>query len=123
MITEVDGQITPLGWEAIDSLLKDVQVAHPGAAIEVGEIRGHLAALRYIVGLPIWISDQQERELTVAAAEDLVSAPSRKRPLPVVDMRSLGFTGSFCPDCGGSHMVRSGTCEKCQDCGATTGCS
>jgi hypothetical protein len=34
-----------------------------------------------------------------------------------------GFTGNFCPECGGSHMIRAGTCECCQDCGTTTGCS
>ncbi len=37
--------------------------------------------------------------------------------------RESGFTGDICDDCGGSQMVRNGTCLKCNSCGATTGCS
>jgi ribonucleoside-diphosphate reductase alpha chain len=37
--------------------------------------------------------------------------------------RERGFTGDICNDCGGSQMVRNGTCLKCNSCGATTGCS
>lgn len=34
-----------------------------------------------------------------------------------------GFTGNSCDECGSLQMVRNGTCEKCNSCGATTGCS
>ncbi|SUZ82355.1 uncharacterized protein METZ01_LOCUS35209 [marine metagenome] len=37
--------------------------------------------------------------------------------------KERGFTGDICDDCGGSQMVRNGTCLKCNECGATTGCS
>jgi ribonucleoside-diphosphate reductase alpha chain len=37
--------------------------------------------------------------------------------------KERGFTGDICSDCGGSQMVRNGTCLKCNECGATTGCS
>jgi ribonucleoside-diphosphate reductase alpha chain len=37
--------------------------------------------------------------------------------------REQGFTGDICGECGGSKMVRNGTCLKCNDCGSTTGCS
>ena len=37
--------------------------------------------------------------------------------------RALGFTGDICTNCGGSQMVRNGTCLKCNECGETTGCS
>lgn len=36
---------------------------------------------------------------------------------------SAGFTGNSCNECGSMQMVRNGTCEKCNSCGATTGCS
>jgi ribonucleoside-diphosphate reductase alpha chain len=39
------------------------------------------------------------------------------------DARAAGFTGDICTDCGGSQMVRNGTCLKCNSCGSTTGCS
>ena len=34
-----------------------------------------------------------------------------------------GYTGNVCTSCGGVRMIRAGTCELCQDCGSTTGCS
>lgn len=37
--------------------------------------------------------------------------------------QQLGFTGNTCPECGSLQMVRNGSCEKCNTCGATTGCS
>ena len=37
--------------------------------------------------------------------------------------REAGFTGDICEECGSSQMVRNGTCLKCNECGATTGCS
>ena len=37
--------------------------------------------------------------------------------------REAGFTGDICDECGSSQMVRNGTCLKCNECGATTGCS
>lgn len=35
----------------------------------------------------------------------------------------MGFTGNCCSTCGSYQMVRNGTCEKCNSCGSTTGCS
>ncbi len=34
-----------------------------------------------------------------------------------------GYTGNSCNECGNFTMVRNGTCEKCDTCGATSGCS
>lgn len=34
-----------------------------------------------------------------------------------------GYTGNPCPTCGSARMRRNGTCEVCDDCGTTTGCS
>ncbi|MBO9168503.1 vitamin B12-dependent ribonucleotide reductase [Rhizobium sp. L245/93] len=34
-----------------------------------------------------------------------------------------GYTGSMCGECQNFTMVRNGTCEKCDTCGATSGCS
>ena len=34
-----------------------------------------------------------------------------------------GYEGDACPDCGQFTLVRSGTCLKCESCGASTGCS
>jgi hypothetical protein len=37
--------------------------------------------------------------------------------------RAAGYTGNLCDGYGGSKMRRNGTCERCDDCGATSGCS
>jgi ribonucleoside-diphosphate reductase alpha chain len=34
-----------------------------------------------------------------------------------------GYTGNSCSECQNFTMVRNGTCEKCDTCGATSGCS
>lgn len=49
---------------------------------------------------------------------------TRQRPLrEPVNPRLMGFTGNLCSTCGSPQMVRNGTCEKCLNCGSTTGCS
>ncbi len=32
-------------------------------------------------------------------------------------------SGHVCDNCGGSNVIRSGSCLLCQDCGQTSGCS
>mgnify|MGYP001257441557 FL=1 len=50
-----------------------------------------------------------------------LTLPAAVAPLEVA--RERGFTGDICMRCGGSQMVRNGTCLKCNECGETTGCS
>ena len=37
--------------------------------------------------------------------------------------RQQGYEGDPCDECGQLMMVRNGTCLKCMNCGATSGCS
>ena len=39
------------------------------------------------------------------------------------EARQKGFEGDPCDECGQLMMVRNGTCLKCMNCGATSGCS
>jgi len=39
------------------------------------------------------------------------------------EARQKGFEGDPCGECGQLMMVRNGTCLKCMNCGATSGCS
>ena len=41
----------------------------------------------------------------------------------VTAARAKGYTGNACSECGQLTMVRNGSCEKCDSCGATSGCS
>ena len=61
--------------------------------------------------------ERREVQMTLEAAVGDVDARARQAA------KERGFTGDICDDCGGSQMVRYGTCLKCNECGATTGCS
>jgi ribonucleoside-diphosphate reductase alpha chain len=37
--------------------------------------------------------------------------------------KAKGYTGNTCTNCGSVAMVRNGTCERCETCGETSGCS
>lgn len=52
------------------------------------------------------------------SAEPVVLKPGR-----VAALKNMGFTGNVCPHCGGTQLVRRGTCEYCSDCGSSNGCS
>ncbi len=55
-----------------------------------------------------------------------VNPPSAARAV-IADKResakAKGYTGNFCPSCGGNRMKRSGACECCDDCFESSGCS
>ncbi|KQY14694.1 vitamin B12-dependent ribonucleotide reductase [Rhizobium sp. Root482] len=60
------------------------------------------------------------------AAADAAAAKSDAKKLETERrIRSIaqGYTGNMCSECQNFTMVRNGTCEKCDTCGATSGCS
>ena len=57
------------------------------------------------------------------ASAVLDPAPAAAERSRVVMARQSGFAGDPCDDCGQLMMVRNGTCLKCMNCGATSGCS
>jgi ribonucleoside-diphosphate reductase alpha chain len=61
-----------------------------------------------------------------AAAEDAETAKAEAKKVEAARrMRSIaqGYTGNMCSECQNFTMVRNGTCEKCDTCGSTSGCS
>ncbi|WP_394891863.1 vitamin B12-dependent ribonucleotide reductase [Mesorhizobium sp. AaZ16] len=82
--------------------------------------------------------EERARELTEEAVEDEASpasalftdtaaeaAAEAKKLASQRRQQSLmqGYTGNECSECHNFTMVRNGTCEKCDTCGATSGCS
>jgi ribonucleoside-diphosphate reductase alpha chain len=60
------------------------------------------------------------------AAADAASAKADAKKLESERRaRSImqGYTGNMCSECQNFTMVRNGTCEKCDTCGSTSGCS
>jgi ribonucleoside-diphosphate reductase alpha chain len=56
---------------------------------------------------------------TAAAKVDAKAVAADRRALAI----QQGYTGNMCTECSNFTMVRNGTCEKCNTCGATSGCS
>jgi ribonucleoside-diphosphate reductase alpha chain len=54
-----------------------------------------------------------------SAKLDAKSLASERR----IQALAQGYTGNMCGECQNFTMVRNGTCEKCNTCGATSGCS
>lgn len=111
-----------LGWYYLgrDNLVQVPDV--PGLVAERGALPAHRAS-----------SDSQPSDVDVeAVAAAVVDAVSTHVPAaapapavvaePAVENGSP-FTGDLCPDCGSAQMIRSGNCQRCLACSATTGCS
>ena len=59
---------------------------------------------------------------TEAAAQEAAEAKAKaaeRRNRAIMQ----GYTGNMCTECQNFTMVRNGTCEKCDTCGQTNGCS
>ncbi len=67
-------------------------------------------------------SDEAAAEAAEAKA---ATEPDAKQIEADRRMKSImqGYTGNMCSECQNFTMVRNGTCEKCDTCGATSGCS
>ncbi|MEI5679799.1 MULTISPECIES: vitamin B12-dependent ribonucleotide reductase [unclassified Mesorhizobium] len=59
---------------------------------------------------------------TEAAANEVTDAKAKAADRRMKSMLQ-GYTGNSCSECQNFTMVRNGTCEKCDTCGATSGCS
>lgn len=67
---------------------------------------------------PATVADMIEKIADATDALPKMSAEvQRKKSL------MQGYTGNSCGECGNFTMVRNGTCEKCDTCGSTSGCS
>jgi ribonucleoside-diphosphate reductase alpha chain len=68
-----------------------------------------------------------ETSVVIEAVEEAAPAAKAKPLSTVADRREQakmrGYTGNSCSECGNFTMVRNGTCEKCETCGSTSGCS
>ena len=78
--------------------------------------------------------EERAREAEEAAAAELEALFTEDAAREAADAKALaaerrsraiaqGYTGNICSECQNFTMVRNGTCEKCDTCGATSGCS
>jgi ribonucleoside-diphosphate reductase alpha chain len=76
------------------------------------------------------VADESQQAATAlfsdkAAADAAAAKTEAKKVEADRRMKSImqGYTGNMCSECQNFTMVRNGTCEKCDTCGATSGCS
>ncbi|MGZ3499283.1 MAG: vitamin B12-dependent ribonucleotide reductase [Vulcanimicrobiaceae bacterium] len=84
---------------------------HPGAEQPTGEALHVVAEER---------RTERREPSTVSAATGVATAPRTEQ---ITAARAKGYTGNACSECGQLTMVRNGSCEKCDSCGSTSGCS
>ena len=75
-------------------------------------------------------ASSEARKTTIVEARSTKDAAGEKVVAKKIDagaerQKALmkGYTGNSCGECGNFTMVRNGTCEKCDTCGSTSGCS
>ena len=64
------------------------------------------------------VIDSQKKASKPSLKPILDTAPTQEKT-----SRFQGYTGDSCPECGHFTLIRNGTCQKCDTCGTTTGCS
>ena len=71
--------------------------------------------------------EEEEVSPTTARFSDKAQADASAAKALAAERRAKavmqGYTGNMCSECQNFTMVRNGTCEKCDTCGATSGCS
>ena len=75
----------------------------------------------------ITIEETTEETVTTSLFSDAAANEAADAKKVAADRRAKsmlqGYTGNSCSECQNFTMVRNGTCEKCDTCGATSGCS
>ncbi|MBM4157297.1 MAG: vitamin B12-dependent ribonucleotide reductase [Ignavibacteria bacterium] len=73
------------------------------------------------------IPPQTPKSTTIKLSASAQSNPVQVKPdisrNTIREAKLKGYTGDICEECGQVTMVRNGTCLKCMNCGATSGCS
>ncbi|WP_432283718.1 vitamin B12-dependent ribonucleotide reductase [Aminobacter sp. BA135] len=71
--------------------------------------------------------EETEETVTTSLFTDAAAQEASDAKKVAADRRAKsmlqGYTGNSCSECQNFTMVRNGTCEKCDTCGATSGCS
>jgi ribonucleoside-diphosphate reductase alpha chain len=70
-----------------------------------------------------WRAGDSAASAALMTTESAEAAVLEERLAQARLARLKGYEGDPCPSCANFTLVRSGTCLKCDTCGATTGCS
>ncbi len=109
---------TAISTSEIVAFKRDYEERAAELAEEIAEETSEEVATESQQSVTALFSDKAAAEAASAKAEAKKVENERR-------MRSIaqGYTGNMCSECQNFTMVRNGTCEKCDTCGATSGCS
>jgi ribonucleoside-diphosphate reductase alpha chain len=93
-----------------------VKVRPAGVAERLHPVSEHL----HVVAAPPPEPSHPQHASPLSLATGVATATRTEQ---ITAARAKGYTGNACPECGQLTMVRNGSCEKCDSCGATSGCS
>jgi len=85
---------------------------HPGSHTQSPEETPHVV-----------VEERRHERRDPSAVTPSMGVATVPRSEQVTAARAKGYTGNACSECGQLTMVRNGSCEKCDSCGATSGCS
>ena len=86
--------------------------SNPRLHLEEGKVKS-IEKWGYIIDTPA--AATQEYRATI---DELIQITPIKQ-----QAKDMGYTGNICSQCSSVKMRRNGTCELCEECGSTSGCS
>jgi ribonucleoside-diphosphate reductase alpha chain len=101
-------------------VLKGTKFSPAGFVAHHEAIRSATSVTDFIGRHLEYLIDRRERTDNLPTSQEKVEFFTDSAPAAPVP--TSGLTGSICSSCGGSRMIRAGSCETCLDCGSTSGC-
>jgi ribonucleoside-diphosphate reductase alpha chain len=118
-------QMDAMGPEAQEEYIAEeeagVQVRPAGVAEKLHPVSTHLHPGQDVPQGSATMADPAALRLRTNGSGTAVATLARTEAVNA--SRAKGYTGNPCSECGQLTMVRNGACEKCDSCGATSGCS
>jgi hypothetical protein len=114
-------RFTELEWEQLPHETKGAQLAAVGEVLDWMELLGlHVSWENN--GVVVRAHPRAPAQQTEMPAQTVETRQNLKLT-QIQEAKLKGYTGDTCTECGGCRLVRNGYCQKCEDCGASTGCS
>jgi ribonucleotide reductase alpha subunit len=114
-------QMDAMGPEAQEEFIAEedggVSVRPAGVAERLHPVSTHLHPGQEVPESPTFPNGNGSILMTATATATMTKTEA------ITASKAKGYTGNACSECGQLTMIRNGACEKCDSCGATSGCS
>jgi ribonucleoside-diphosphate reductase alpha chain len=111
-VAEETGEVRYVPAKVQEKLHPTSTHLHPGSQTPAHEEQPHVVA-----------EERRHERRDPSPTSSSTGVATVPRADQITAARAKGYTGNACSECGQLTMVRNGSCEKCDSCGATSGCS